>query len=132
MPLLLILLSFFASPSFAAPSSMAEAPVAQSRFKFSRPSNVVRTFVQTCNSKGKVRAIRLEVAEGELLLNSLDVRYHAGGTERLAVKLKLARGQTSGWLVLKNQENPCLNQLEMNVGASRSMTTVNIIGRWEQ
>jgi hypothetical protein len=66
-----------------------------------------------------------------LILNTLDVTYKAGGVERLAAKLKLAKGQASPWLLLKNQENPCLSQLRMNVGASRSATIVTIMGRWE-
>jgi hypothetical protein len=132
MFLSIAILSLLAPASFAAPKSLAQYPVAESRFRFTGPSNTVQTFVQTCNSKGKVKSLQLQVIEGNLVLNTLDVTYVSGRPERLAAKLKLAKGQASPWLVLKDQENPCLNNVKMNVGASNSPTVVRIMGNWEQ
>lgn len=118
------------SPAFAEPAPLADSMIAQSSFRFSRPT-VVRMPVQTCNAKGKVRAVQVYVKEGSLNLLSFDAFYLAGGRQRLTAKLRLEKDKSSAWMAFSNQENPCLTRLEMNVGPTGGKTTVEVVGRWQ-
>lgn len=130
--MLSLLLSLVTASAFAQPTVLADSVIARSSFRFSRPS-VVRMPVQTCNSKGKVRAVQVSVVEGSLDLRSMDAHYLAGGRQRLATKLRLEQGKPSNWIAFTNKENPCLTRLEMSVGATNGgRATVEVIGRWEQ
>jgi hypothetical protein len=131
MFLLVAILSLLTSPSFPQSTILADTVIAETSFRFSRPT-VVRMPVQTCNSKGKVKTVQLHVKEGRLNMKSLDAYYTAGGRQRLASTLRLEKDKFSGWFILGNQENPCLTRLEMNVSNSSVKTTVEVIGRWEQ
>lgn len=124
------IMALAAIPAFANPALAAESQFAQSRFKFSR-NTPFTIMVQTCNSKGKVRAIQLKVSEGKLDLNSFDVFYAAGGKQRLTGKLSLAKDQVSPWLPIGNVESPCLQKVVLNIAPGRSMTTVHLIGDWQ-
>lgn len=119
--------------SLAAPGAFTASQFAQSHFNFQRPSTV-RIRVQTCNSKGKVKSIQLRVTDGTLNLSSMDIFYVNGQKERLTNGFVLQKGQSSPWLSPSNQGDPCLNQIYLNVGASsgREITSVQLIGNWEQ
>lgn len=134
MTVFFTLFSILLSPAAAmAETSLAESQIAEARFKFNRPS-AVRIRVQTCNSKGKVRALQLLVKEATLNLNSLVIEYASGGRDQISGKMKLEKGQASAWLPIRNHEDPCLQYVVLNVGASttHAMTIVGVNGQWEQ
>jgi hypothetical protein len=38
----------------------------------------------------------------------------------------------SPWFALANADSPCLQKVILNIAPGRSMTTVRIIGNWQQ